>query len=417
MRFWGLFARTAFVVLSIASVDVARSELPPPQKQLKTYILPNNPKSADISPDEHLVVTECITKQEGADSAAKTFVDLVQLWDFKENKLTAKFAAPQSDARTAEQNFFAYSVASGRFVRFTPDGKIVVALIDETIHVLRATDLTELRTIPLARPQPVTQTIRDRTIVSRPNVRAMEVSPDGNVVAVFWLRGMLRGRIQLYDLSSGGSILAWETPSGWMGHTRGLAWHPGGKLLLMAIPNVNPCGSPGSQPDVFAFDVQTGAIKYKLTTGILTGSIAVSSDNRVFAVDLNCMGMFKNHDPKLKVFDLTTGKNLRRISGRESGVRYLVSASADGSRFLAFTGRMRVKFDWGDALPYGVAADETFSAWNLLSYEGIVTSQNIPGLRVSEIRLSSRGNYVVSYGKASFVYELPSQPIAGNGVS
>jgi hypothetical protein len=38
-------------------------------------------------------------------------------------------------------------------------------------------------------------------------------------------------------------------------------------------------------------------------------------------------------------------------------------------------------------------------------------------LRVSEIRLSSRGNYVVSYGKASFVYELPSQPIAGNGVS
>jgi len=42
-----------------------------------------------------------------------------------------------------------------------------------------------------------------------------------------------------------------------------------------------------------------------------------------------------------------------------------------------------------------------------VDYEGIVTSQNIPGLRRSEIRLSSRGNYAVSYGKASFVYELP----------
>jgi hypothetical protein len=56
---------------------------------------------------------------------------------------------------------------------------------------------------------------------------------------------------------------------------------------------------------------------------------------------------------------------------------------------------------------YGVPVDETFSVWNLVNYEGIVTSQNIPGLRNSEIRLSSKGKYAVSYGKASFVYELP----------
>jgi len=68
---------------------------------------------------------------------------------------------------------------------------------------------------------------------------------------------------------------------------------------------------------------------------------------------------------------------------------------------------MAAKFDCSDAVAYGVAVDETFSVWSLTNYEGIVTSQNIPGLKESELRLSSKGKYAVSYGKASFVYELP----------
>ena len=68
---------------------------------------------------------------------------------------------------------------------------------------------------------------------------------------------------------------------------------------------------------------------------------------------------------------------------------------------------MAVEFDWSDAVPYDKVIDETFSVWNLTNYEGIVTSQNIPGLKGSGLRLSSKGRYAVSYGKASFVYELP----------
>jgi len=407
MRFSSWYATAAVIAFSLLAGEVARCEFPPPQKQLKTYVLPNNTKSADISPDERLVVTECIEKREDAESAKKTFVDLVQLWNFTDGKMVAEFAAPQSDAKAAEGHFFAGTVASARFVRFTPDGRLIVALIDGTVHVLRAIDLTELRTFPLVKPQSLTRTMRYRTRVIEPSARTMEISPNGNLIAVLWLREMIHGGIQLYDLSSGRNILNWDTPQGWITHTRGLVWHPDGKLILIAIPSASPCSSPSSQPDIFAFDVQTGAIEHKFTSGLLAGSIAVSSDNRVLAVDLNCMGVFKNHEPKLKVFDLITGKNLRKVSGRESGVRYLVSASADGSRFLALTGKMRVKFDWGDALPYGVPVDENFSVWNLVNYEGIVTSQNIPGLRNSEIRLSSRGNYAVSCGEASFVYELP----------
>jgi len=166
---------------------------------------------------------------------------------------------------------------------------------------------------------------------------------------------------------------------------------------------------PSNQPDVFAFDVVTGAIKQKFTTGLLTGSIAVSADGRVLAVDENCLGVFANHDPKLRVFDLSTGKRIREVSGRGAGVRYSVSISADGSRFLAFTGKVKMKFDWSDAVPQDVRVDGTFSVWDFSNYDGIVTSQNLSGLNAQGLRLSPKGGYVVSVGKASFVYEMPGR--------
>ena len=88
-------------------------------------------------------------------------------------------------------------------------------------------------------------------------------------------------------------------------------------------------------------------------------------------------------------------------------MRYSVSISADGSRFLAFTGKLKAGFDWLDAVPYDVRVDSTFSVWNAHNYQGIVTSQNIPGLNASGLRLSPKGGYVISIGKASFIYELP----------
>jgi len=407
MRVSTSLASAVLIALLIEPVDPALGDSPP-QKQLKTYALPDGTQSADIAPDEQSVVTVGTKKLDVADSEKKTIVHVVQVWNFKEGKQLAEFTAQQSEARVAPKGYLLDRSRTEPIVRFSPDGKVVAALIDRTIHVLRAADLTELRSFPLDAPDNVTRTSPGgRTIVHEPSVSAMELSPGGQVMAVLWVSEMIHGRIQLYDISSGKSALGWDTPQGWIHFTRGIVWHPNGKLLLIAIPNESPCSSANSQQDIFAFDAQTGAIKKKIRTGLLTGSIAVSSDSRVLAVDLNCFGLFKNHDPKLKVFDLTTGKHLQSVSARETGARYLVSASADGSRFLAFTGKMAAKFDWSDAVTYGVVVDETFSVWSLTSYEGIVTSQNIPGLKESELRLSRKGKYAVSYGKASFVYDLP----------
>jgi len=401
------FASAMLIALLVAPVDSALGDSPP-QKQLKTYALPDRTQSADISPDEQSVVTLGMKQLDLADSEMKAIVHVVQLWNFREGKQLAEFAAQQSEVRVAPKGTHLDRSRTDPIVRFSPEGNVVLALIGRTIHILRAADLTELRAFPLDAPDNITRTSSTgRTIVHEPSARAMELSPDGKIVAVLWVSEMVQGRIQLYDVSSGKSTSSWDTPTGWIHFTRGVVWAPNGKLLLIAIPNETPCSSPNSRPDIFAFDAQTGAVKRQFRTGLLTGSIAVTSDGRVLAVDLNCYRIFKNHDPNLKVFDLTTGKHLRSVSARETGARYQVSASPDGSRFLAFTGKIAGKFDWSDAIMYDRVVDETFSVWSLTNYEGIVTSQNIPGLKESGLRLSSTGKYAVSYGKASFVYELP----------
>jgi WD40 repeat protein len=407
IRFSTVLSMGLFVVFSLVEVDLTSGDSPPPQQQLKAYALRGSPNSADISPDEQFVVTESTVKNNGVDPGTNTFAEVVRAWNFRESTLMGEFVAQRTDVRADAKGAFADPVPGPRYVRFSPDGRVVAALVNRTIHVLSAKDLTELRTIPLVGPSNTTHTFRGTTFVSEPDVRAAEISPNGNVIAILWVSDLLYGRVELYDLSSGTNIQSWDTPIGWIQFTKDLVWRSDGKLLFLAIPNETPCSAPSGQPDVFAFDVRTGAVAQRFTTGLLAGSVAIGTNSNVLAVDLNCLGVFKNHDPKLRVFDLTTGKHLRDVSGRGAGVRYWVSASADGSRFLAFTGKMKAKFDLSDGVPYDSSVDETFSVWNLKTYEGIVTSQNIPGLKNSVLRLSSKGRYAVSYGKASFVYELP----------
>src|SRR5277367_267500 len=316
------FRAITLIALSLCRAYVSRGESAA-QTQLKTYALPNKPHSADFSPDEELVVTASEKRDDQTDSAKKSFVSLIQIWNFKEQKLVAELSQHTDTDRPV-------------YVRFALDGKTVMALFGGAIHVLRVSDLVELSFFPLAYPVDMERTSRLGP-VEKPYVKAMELSPNGRFVAVLWRsQSQLDGKIQIYNLASGRDTVAWDTPQGWISFTRGLVWNSDGKSVLIAIPNETPCASPGKRADIFSFDAKTGEVTKKLATGMLAGSVAVSSDQRVLAVELGCLGTFKNRDPQLKIFDLKTGKHLRNISGPD-GVRYMVSASADGNRFLAFT--------------------------------------------------------------------------------
>jgi len=137
--------RFAIAVLLVALIGAhaVLADSAPPQKQLKAYALPGRTQSADISPNEQSVVTVGTRQWDVATSEKKT---VVQLWNFKEAKQLAEFTTPQSEVRVAPKGYVLDRSRTEPIVRFSPDGNDVVALIDRTIHLLRATDLIELRT-------------------------------------------------------------------------------------------------------------------------------------------------------------------------------------------------------------------------------------------------------------------------------
>ncbi len=171
----------------------------PPQMQLRTYSLHNSPNSADISPDEHLVVTESTLRKETPDSQTKQFVEVVQVWNFKDDRLLSEFPLQRSDVKASAKSYFRDPIRGARFARFSPDGKLVIALLENTLHVLAARDLAETQTFQLVPPSGARQTIRDKTILKEPEIRAMEISPSGDLVAVLWVKDMLYGTIDVYD--------------------------------------------------------------------------------------------------------------------------------------------------------------------------------------------------------------------------
>ena len=246
-------------------------------------------------------------------------------------------------------------------------------------------------------------------------VRLLRLScpPSDSFAAVLWVRGYLDAWIDLVQLDSAKEAV-WNTKEhgvGWM-RPKTITWSADGQRLVLAVPNGWACGHPGNEPDVFAVEPASGAIKHQLTTGLLVGDIALTPDDRVLAVDSDCVGVFRNHDPKLRVFDLRTGKKIKEVSGRGGGVRYEVSASRTGDRAVADTGIVKARFDWGDMVPFDVHVDSTFSVWNLKTYEGVATSQNlangvrrsIEGGRQVRLRVSPNGRFVL---KGSNIYELP----------
>lgn len=391
----------AFLMFALTTPESTNKHAAPPQMELKTYALYGGPNAADLSPDERVAATEITRRVTANDPETKDVEEIVELWDFKSDKMTAEVRLMTTNVREKTKGYVPDPNRSNRVVRFSPDGTKVVALVASRIFVLDATKVDVVREIAL-------ETSGNASPPHEPLFRTMEISPDGEKIAVATMVGDLRGRIDIYSLDSGKRVEGWEVSEGWAGLGSSPVWSTDSKTIVVAAPGTSPCGAPNGLPDIFAFDSETGTITGRWTSGMLVGSVAASGDGRLFAVDRNCLGVFRNHDPKLKVIDVATGNIRDEISGRGDGVRYMVALSGDGKRLLAFTGKIEMQFDWGDAVPRDRVVDETFSVWDSKSYAGLATSQNIPGLMRATVRLSSHGRYTIVCGRANAaVYELP----------
>ena len=152
----------------------------------------------------------------------------------------------------------------------------------------------------------------------------------------------------------------------------------------------------------------------KTTTGLLLGDIAVTPEDQIWTVDFDCVGVLRDRAPKMKIFDLHTGKKITQLAGPDGDVRYAVSASRDGHRIVAYTGKVKGVFDWGDLDSYDKSVNHSFTVWDGRSKRSLFTSEDLTsgpggfpnGLRGMTLRISAMGRFVL-YGNT--IYELPAE--------
>jgi hypothetical protein len=172
------FVSITVLLLWLASGCPAYAERPLPQRELKAYVLHENPNSADISPDDSFVVTE-LSRREPTNNPSTTgkVSDLVQLWDFRNDKLVAENILQVKTRERHEPLTYWRS----EFVRYSADGKIVIAYLDRFLYVLRADDLQEIRRIPITGPPAESWTYKGKhgvhSFATDSELASLELSP------------------------------------------------------------------------------------------------------------------------------------------------------------------------------------------------------------------------------------------------
>jgi WD40 repeat protein len=150
-----------------------------------------------------------------------------QIWDFRSGNLVHAHGLPLPESRSRYRQLTTY-------VRYTSDGQLLAMYTGgDLIHVLRANDLDQLRTIQIG---------------SQADITAFEVSPTAHRVAF-----RMSGDVRVYDLDSGEELRIWriqELPEfktlrllrvNPQLEGRGLAWRGDGRALAISVADNPPC--------------------------------------------------------------------------------------------------------------------------------------------------------------------------------
>lgn len=119
----------------------------PPEQDFKSYSLPGDVRSADISPDEKFVVIYVIGNVPGSNPDSVLETNEVQVWDFKANHLVARAVLRSTETESVQKQkarIWQRHMPSA-LVRYSRDGRSVLVWFDRTLYVVQASDLSTLK--------------------------------------------------------------------------------------------------------------------------------------------------------------------------------------------------------------------------------------------------------------------------------
>jgi hypothetical protein len=343
-----MFMRNA-VGIGILSVLLVRGGPIYAQTALKPLLslqdadLRGSMRAFDISPDGKTLVVEYATGEGQSPQGGRIGAIRVSTWDIGSSRIVRQqliegpIPAPQ----------LAPNPQHVPNIRFTPDGKKLIAVTGPQIRVLDATDLSILYSILSLDSDPDLEGVA---------IRAFAVSRDSKWLAVLSSRHVSPCEptdVHLFQLETGKPAARWS-----LGETcpRSIALSAdGSQMLLSSLLSRAPYDG---NPNLLLLDSHTGqALRYFDISAGVSGSSDVravdaqfmESNKFIVLVDVPMYTPANVPQSKLKIFDLGTGRLLHELSYPTYGVRgpWEVAAQASVAAVLG----------WGPKNPNEVMRD------------------------------------------------------------
>ncbi len=352
----------------------------------------------DLSPDGRTVALAILRKGPfEAGQQEHVFVD-AEVWDLRAKKLLAR--------RTLSHRLnFTVTTAEWGQVRYTGDGQVLLIYDGELLHVVKATNLDEIKRIDLGLPSLPREAEVVRLAVPRSSNR---------LAAVLVSRGGGKGgAVRIYNLQTGELVRIWEFDRGYPEFGAGLAWSPDGKELAVSLLPFLPGQRKltRDEKNIVVFDLASGKVRAEFNTGYVAGPVAFSSDNKLVTATAEMAWMMSRGRHAIREWDFTTHRLIREIQS-PSGVRAVLEVSADSRRLVGYIGQEESVGPLGDPESSFDIIEQRFRLWELPSGRLVATSPRLPAAsKRGQLRISAKGNLVLVYWKYPdhpiLVYEIP----------
>jgi WD40 repeat protein len=327
------------------------------------------------------------------------------VWDFRTGKVEEKLKWDYTSNNQGDP----WS-DQARYVRYTEDGRHLVALGATTIRVLDARNFAELKKIAYEPPKEKFPDDGWATV-------GFSLAPDGSraAVAISSTIGANGGFVRVYDLRSGQIVREWRLHDG-VRYVTGVALSSDGERVAISSLPIGQSSDPEAfipltTDNVRVMDVKSGETLAGVNTKYVAGPVLFGPNDTLLTGSINDDRKGYKYD-SVKIWDARSGKLLREITNPRTGVHYRLDLSPDGKLLLGYTGTEKPVENFVNI------DSQQFQIWDFGSGTVVASSPKIlPVKNVDlppEIQLSPDGKFVlVSWGNASIppnapvVYEIP----------
>ena len=328
------------------------------QQSLSVLRLDGPMSSAAISPDGRYVAVNVGSSAQKADGSWSS-TESIQVLEPSASKVAARVDLPSAALLKAGP----LSSTDG-FVGYCDNGKYLAAY-DEigTVYVLNAHSYDVESKISLG----------EMPHVGVLGVRRVVCSANSNLIAVNGYGGQFGlGILKLFDLTSGRQVAELRQNSAAGTVFRQISLSPDGSKLAILLENPKRTAIQG--PIVEIRETKRLTLLNQFTTGDAPNGLTFSGESEV----LTAQGQAKGRDTSrraLQLWNVESGKEVRRYSDVSGDVAWPISSSADGTKILGYIPTFRECRFCNGLEGRRDVKEQRFAVWNKITGAEIYRSE------------------------------------------